>query len=80
MGSRPWALGSGLSLAGVLQQRGRAVDPMDELAVREGEEQCEHGAKMDDQQHALSGLLFAADAIEGRTNRSPDELLPVAAR
>ena len=36
--------------------------------------------RMDDQQHALSGLLFAADAIEGRTNRSPDELLPAAAQ
>ena len=27
--------------------------------------------RMDDQQHALSGLLFAADALEGRTARSP---------
>ena len=27
--------------------------------------------RMDDQQHALSGLLFAADALEGRTLRSP---------
>ena len=35
--------------------------------------------RMDDQQHALSGLLFAADALEGRTQRSPDELLPVPA-
>ena len=31
--------------------------------------------RMDDQQHALSGLLYASDAIEGRTNRSPDVLL-----
>ncbi len=36
--------------------------------------------RMDDQQHALSGLLYAADAIEGRTNRSPETLLPVPAR
>ena len=35
--------------------------------------------RMDDQQHALSGLLFAADALEGRTQRSPDELLPIPA-
>ena len=27
--------------------------------------------RMDDQQHALSGLLFAADALEGRALRSP---------
>ena len=27
--------------------------------------------RMDDQQHALSGLLYAADAIEGRTQREP---------
>ena len=33
--------------------------------------------RMDDQQHALSGLLFAADALEGRTLRSPDELLTI---
>ncbi len=31
--------------------------------------------RMDDQQHALSGLLYASDALEGRTNRSPDGLL-----
>ena len=36
--------------------------------------------RMDDQQHALSGLLYASDAIEGRTNRSPDELLPSPGR
>ena len=34
--------------------------------------------RMDDQQHALSGLLFASDALEGRTNRSPESLLQVA--
>ena len=33
--------------------------------------------RMDDQQHALSGLLFAADALEGRTLRSPAERLTV---
>ena len=27
--------------------------------------------RMDDQQHALSGLRYAADAIEGRTRREP---------
>ena len=27
--------------------------------------------RMDDQQHAFSGLLFAADALEGRTRREP---------
>ena len=36
--------------------------------------------RMDDQQHALSGLLYASDAIEGRTNRSPEVLLPVPGR
>ena len=36
--------------------------------------------RMDDQQHALSGLLYASDAIEGRTNRSPDVLLPAPAQ
>ena len=36
--------------------------------------------RMDDQQHALSGLLYASDAIEGRSNRSPDVLLPGPAR
>ena len=34
--------------------------------------------RMDDQQHALSGLLYASDAIEGRTNRSPDTPAPRA--
>ncbi|MCY3656361.1 MAG: hypothetical protein OXG95_07085 [Chloroflexi bacterium] len=33
--------------------------------------------RMDDQQHALSGLLFAADALEGRTLRSPAEPLTI---
>jgi hypothetical protein len=27
---------------------------------------------MDDQQHALSGLLYAADALDGRARREPD--------
>jgi hypothetical protein len=31
--------------------------------------------RMDDQQHALSGLIYALDAIEGRTEREPDALL-----
>ena len=30
--------------------------------------------RMDDQQHALSGLLYAADALEGRTQREPEGL------
>ena len=34
--------------------------------------------RMDDQQHALSGLLYAADALAGRTRRGPDRPLPVA--
>ena len=33
--------------------------------------------RMDDQQHALSGLLFAADALDGRTLRSPAEPLTI---
>ena len=33
--------------------------------------------RMDDQQHALSGLLFAADALEGRTLRSPKTPLTI---
>lgn len=33
--------------------------------------------RMDDQQHALSGLLFAADALEGRTLRSPGAPLTI---
>ena len=33
--------------------------------------------RMDDQQHALSGLLFAADALEGRTLRSPADPLTI---
>ncbi len=33
--------------------------------------------RMDDQQHALSGLLFAADALEGRTLRSPETPLAI---
>ncbi len=28
--------------------------------------------RMDDQQHALSGLLYAADALDGRARREPD--------
>ena len=32
--------------------------------------------RMDDQQHALSGLLYAADALDGRGQREPD--LPLA--
>lgn len=28
--------------------------------------------RMDDQQHAISGLLYTADALEGRTERGPD--------
>ena len=36
--------------------------------------------RMDDQQHALSGLLYAADALEGRAQRTPDDLLPSPAR
>jgi hypothetical protein len=28
--------------------------------------------RMDDQQHALSGLIYALDAIEGQTQREPD--------
>jgi hypothetical protein len=31
--------------------------------------------RMDDQQHALSGLIYALDAIEGRTAREPDAFL-----
>ncbi len=32
-----------------------------------------HGeTRMDDQQHAFSGLLYAGDALEGRTHREPD--------
>ena len=30
--------------------------------------------RMDDQQHALSGLLYTANALEGRTERAPDPL------
>ena len=33
--------------------------------------------RMDDQQHALSGLTYAADALEGRTRREPDAPLSV---
>lgn len=33
--------------------------------------------RMDDQQHALSGLLFAADALQGRALRSPEALLTI---
>jgi hypothetical protein len=28
--------------------------------------------RMDDQQHAISGLLYTADALDGRTQREPD--------
>jgi hypothetical protein len=28
--------------------------------------------RMDDQQHAISGLLYTADALDGRTKREPD--------
>jgi hypothetical protein len=34
--------------------------------------------RMDDQQHALSGLIYALDAIRGRTERAPDT--PFASR
>ncbi len=33
--------------------------------------------RMDDQQHAFSGLLYAADALSGRARREP--LPPIAA-
>lgn len=36
--------------------------------------------RMDDQQHAISGLLYTADALEGRDVREPDPLMPVAQR
>lgn len=32
----------------------------------------EGATRMDDQQHAFSGLLYAADALHGRTGREPD--------
>lgn len=35
--------------------------------------------RMDDQQHALSGLLYAADALDGRGKREPDAPLTVTA-
>jgi hypothetical protein len=35
--------------------------------------------RMDDQQHALSGLLYAADALDGRGQREPDVPLSLSA-
>jgi hypothetical protein len=33
---------------------------------------------MDDQQHALSGMMYALDALQGRVDRGPDD--PITSR
>jgi hypothetical protein len=36
------------------------------------------GTRMDDQQHALSGMMYALDALQGRVDRGPDD--PITSR
>ena len=47
---------------------------MDGAWVRDGE------TRMDDQQHAFSGLLYTLDALNGRTEREPDSTLAARER
>ncbi|MCY4639681.1 MAG: hypothetical protein OXC94_05005, partial [Chloroflexi bacterium] len=44
-------------------------------ALVEGAWFHEGETRMDDQQHAFSALLYAADALEGRTQRGPGDRL-----
>lgn len=64
----------------ILVARQRAVDRSGGLARPElvrGAWFIDGETRMDDQQHAFSGLLYAADALNGRTRREP--LPPIAA-
>lgn len=61
-------------VAGILAARqrtaaGAALSPRPELA--EGAWFRNGVTRMDDQQHAMSGLTYAADAFDGRTRREP---------
>ena len=62
---------SGILAARQVTEREAATYPRPDLVrgawVRTGE------TRMDDQQHAFSGLLYTLDAIEGRVQRAPDE-------
>jgi hypothetical protein len=66
--------------AGILDRR--QVHP-DEVEPSDGDPALLVGAwftngstRMDDQQHAISGLLYTADALDGRVERAPEPLPP----
>ena len=72
-----------LACAGaILVERQYGADEASESsnpALVEGAWFVDGETRMDDQQHALSGLLYAADALDDRAKREPDAPLATAA-